>query len=184
MKKFTQYIKENYISLIVKFVVVAVIIALDLITKSLSQNMKGDKTFIPNVISFSFVKNTGAAFGIFENGSAWLAIFSVIFLIVFVLYDLGNKEQNWFSKLGFAFIFSGAIGNMIDRIFLGYVRDFISFDFINFPVFNVADVAITIGCGLYVIYLITYVFDIRKKKKIEKTTTMQTNENTDDNKEI
>lgn len=186
MKKFIDYIKCNYKLIIIKTLLLAVFLALDLLTKSYFEKVDDEIVLINGVLSFTFVKNTGAAFGIFPNGSAWLVVFSVIFLIVFILYDLGNKEQNVWSRLGFVFIFAGAIGNMIDRIFYGYVRDFISFDFITFPVFNVADVLITIGCILYVIYLLQYLFYVKKnkKKKVNTTQNKKIDEIKDENDNI
>ena len=177
-RKFKKYIKENYINIIIKILIIALVLTVDLLTKSAFEGKGERQEFIPGILYFTFVKNTGAAFGIFPNGSGWLVVFSIVFLLVFILYDIGNKEKNWWSHLGFAFIFSGAIGNMIDRMALGYVRDFIALDFMNFPVFNFADVCVTIGCILYIVYLITYIFDIRKKKKAKKETTQNSQDKT------
>ncbi len=183
-KYIKDYIKKNYIWIIIKTLLIALFIFADIATKVHFAKAQGDSEFIPKVISFTFVKNTGAAFGIFPNGSAWLVVFSVLFLLIFTLYDVANKEQNTFSQLGFAFVFAGAIGNMIDRIFLGYVRDFIVFDFMNFPVFNLADVFITIGCILYVIYILIYLFVTKKNKKIKNTSLkIQDNANVEENTE-
>ncbi len=181
-KEIKNYITKHYKTLIVKVVLIIFFIIADLLTKAYFANLQHDVEVIPNILSFTFVKNTGAAFGIFPNKSAWLLVFSVIFLIIFTLYDLSNKERNVWSELGFAFVFAGAIGNMVDRIFLGYVRDFIALDFIKFPVFNMADVCITIGCILFVIYLLIYLFATKKTqnkaKNSHQQSTMQTrNEN-------
>ncbi len=187
IKEFTTYVKKHYKTIILKLLIIGLFITADLLTKAHFEKQAEDKQVIKGFLYFTYVENTGAAFGIFPNQSAWLLIFSIIFLIVFIFYDIANKERNIWSELGFAFIFAGAIGNMVDRYQLGYVRDFISFDFINFPVFNIADVCITIGCVFYVIYLLVYLFYIKKSKKQtvvktqqtetitkEETTTMQT----------
>ena len=184
VKNFKQYLKQNYINIIIKILLIAIVIVADLLTKGFFEDKSGKVEFIPGFIYFTFVKNTGAAFGIFPNGSGWLVVFSVVFLLVFVLYDIGNKEQNWWSHTGFALIFAGAIGNMVDRLALGYVRDFIALDFMEFPVFNVADISVTIGCVLYIIYLITYIFDIRKRKKTKISIKNKTKDNDNTSAEI
>ena len=82
-----------------------------------------------------------------------LTITSILFIIAFVVYDIFNHKNDWWYSLGIGFLISGAIGNLVDRLFLGYVRDFISIRLFNF-VFNIADLFITIGVICFVIYLI------------------------------
>ena len=93
-----------------------------------------------------------------------LTIFSIIFVVAFAIYDYFNHEKNWLYISGVSLIISGAIGNLIDRIFLGYVRDFISIRLFSF-VFNIADLWVTLGVIFFVINLIMSIFRDKKKDK-------------------
>lgn len=149
MKKRTSYI--------IIAVVIVLGVAIDLISKhffaSYFETHLEDIVVIPNFFVFTFMKNTGAAYGMFGNNTTMLTITSVLFIIAFVVYDIFNHKNDWWYSLGIGFLISGAIGNLVDRLFLGYVRDFISIKLFNF-VFNIADLFITIGVICFVIYLI------------------------------
>ena len=98
-----------------------------------------------------FVKNYGAAFNIFSGSRIFLSIISTtitLFLIYFILY---KKNLNNLELLSYSFILAGTIGNGIERITKGYVIDFINLNFIDFPVFNIADISINIGV-IFIIY--------------------------------
>ena len=148
-----------------------VIIVFDQVAKWLVVNNIGitdSVKVIPGVIDFVYVKNTGAAFSFLSDktyGIVILTAISLIFCAVVVWYVFRNKPQNKLFLLSLALMFSGAVGNVIDRISRGYVVDFIETTFIKFPVFNVADIAITVGAVLLVIYILF--FD--KNKTDEKT---------------
>lgn len=111
---------------------------------------------IKNVLEFVYVKNTGAAFSLFDNFTWLLGIFSITFCVAVVIYWIKTKPQNKLLCLSMTLLFSGALGNAIDRIFRQYVVDFIKTSFIDFPVFNVADIAITTGAVLLIIYIIIF----------------------------
>ncbi len=112
------------------------------------------KTIIDGVLSFVYVENKGAAFGILSGARVFFIIATVLIFALGIWYFKKNPMQNNLERLSIAFISGGAIGNFIDRIFLGYVRDFISADFIDFPVFNIADCFVCIGTALYVICIL------------------------------
>lgn len=99
---------------------------------------------IKNVFNLTYVKNHGAAFGILQNQKLFFIIITII-SVLFMAYYFFSSKINWLSKLGIIFIFSGTIGNFINRIFYSYVIDFIEFAFINFPVFNLADIFLITG---------------------------------------
>ena len=109
-------------------------------------------TLIKGVFSFSSAHNTGAGFSIFSNQLVFLLIFTSVFLVAFTLYLVLDKDKktNWWW-ISVSLIYAGAIGNMIDRIIFGYVRDFLYFELINFPIFNVADICLTVGITLFAI---------------------------------
>ena len=100
----------------------------------------------------------------FSDNTLLLTIVSIVMVIAFVVYDVFNHSNNIFYVLGFSFVVSGAIGNLIDRIFLGYVRDFINIRLFNF-VFNVADIFVTVGMILFAIYFIISMIKESKEKK-------------------
>ena len=164
--------KKSYI---IFAVVIVLGIVIDLVSKVLFANYfeagGKDITVIPNFFYFTYVKNTGAAFGIFGESTVALTIVSVIFVALFVLYDIFYHSNNMWYVLGWSMLVSGAIGNFIDRIFLGYVRDFVSIELFSF-VFNIADVLITFGVICFGVYLLFYGFreDKEKKQKTEHKT--------------
>ena len=131
-----------------------IIIALDQITKYiLNSNIQIfiNTDFI--IFSIDLVKNYGAAFNIFSGNRIFLSFISIIFSIV-LIYLIFRKKSSFLTEYySYSFILGGTFGNGIDRIFKGYVIDFINLNFINFPVFNIADISINIGFIL-VIYSI------------------------------
>ncbi len=122
-------------------------------------------TVIPNFFSIQYVKNKGAAFSILEDKSLLLIIISIVFILV--LDKMIKKEKNFtkLSILSLGMIIGGVFGNLMDRILYHSVIDYLSFIIINyhFPVFNLADIGITVGTFLL---LITMIFD--KKEKDDK----------------
>ena len=122
--------------------------------------------FIPGLIRFTYVRNTGAAFSSFQ-GQQWL--FALIFVIFtgLILWEYRKKSMP-FSKLErwcIAAIYGGGLGNMIDRVRLGYVVDMIETEFITFPVFNVADCFITCDCILLMVSLFLFNKEFWKDEK-------------------
>ena len=90
----------------------------------------------------------------FSNGTVWLIVFSIIFLAALFVLNHFIKKPNLLYYISFSMIFGGAIGNLYDRIAFGYVRDFIKLDFMNFPIFNIADSFLCVGVVLFCIFLI------------------------------
>lgn len=160
---------KKYLRLaIIELFFVGLVIALDLITKATIYEKvfnDGKMNLINGVLSFFAVQNTGASFGIFDDKTIVLTIVSAVSaigLLVFLIVSI--KERNLMLRIALILIIGGAIGNLIDRVALGYVRDFIYFELINFAVFNVADSALTIGTILLVIYVLF--FYKQKEKRI------------------
>ena len=147
----------------------AAIVAVDQYTKYLtvaSIALHADVPFLPGLLQLTYVRNTGAAFSSFE-GQQWL--FALVFLVFsgLVFWEYRKKALP-FTRLErwciFA-IYGGGLGNMIDRIRLGYVVDMIETTFIEFPVFNVADCFITCGCILLAGHLILFNKEFWKEDK-------------------
>ena len=112
-------------------------------------------SFIPGVFSFLHIRNTGAAWSMFE-GQMWFFTIITIVALAVVGYLLFRYWQTngWLFSLGLSLILGGTIGNYLDRIRLGYVVDMFKLDFINFPIFNLADIELTVGVGLIFIYIL------------------------------
>lgn len=111
-------------------------------------------TVIPHVLSFTYLQNTGAAWSLFEGKQTFFTIITIIAVVVVSYLLYRNRHGHWLFSLGLALILAGAIGNFIDRIRLGFVVDMFQTDFISFPIFNVADMALSIGVILIFIYTI------------------------------
>ena len=162
-----EYLRKNYKLILIKLSIIVVAIAIDLLSKHFLQKYfleGGDKVDIINgVFSVTYTENRGVAWGLFEGKTIGIVITSIAFVVILVVWDIFNTDRHLLNYLGFSLILAGAIGNFVDRIFLGYVRDFFSFDFVNFPIFNFADICITIGCVLYVIYIL-FIYTRKDKK--------------------
>ena len=135
---------------VVYVIFVGAVVLADQFTKALvvaSIPLGGHVAFLPGFLDFTYVRNTGAAFSSFE-GMHWL--FALIFLVftLGIFYEYFRKRMPFsnFERWMIAAIYAGGLGNMIDRLRLGYVVDMIETQFMEFPVFNVADCFITCGC--------------------------------------
>lgn len=137
------------------------IIALDQISKFLTTyyfHLGEVKNIIPNILSFTYIRNEGAAFGILQGARVFFITVTIIVFLGAIYYIVKMHPQSRLEKWSLSFIAGGAIGNFIDRAVFGYVRDFILLDFINFPVFNIADCFVCIGAGLYILYAFSDIF--------------------------
>ncbi len=145
--------------MIVQFLTVVLLTALDQATKLWAVNALrpiGEISVIEGVFNLRYVENTGAAFSILQGKTFLLTIIPIVACIL-MIYILSAKKIN--SKLGtwgITMILSGALGNLIDRIWRGAVVDMFDFELINFPVFNVADICVTVGAVLFFIYAIFF----------------------------
>ncbi len=150
----------------------ALLIGLDQLTKYImatSLQPIGSIVIIPGILEFMYVENTGAAFSIFAGKqSILIGVTSIALLAVgyFLLFRKPKKKLEYWAML---LIFSGGVGNLIDRIANGYVVDFFNFLFVRFAVFNVADIYVTFGFVLLVFSLLKEELDNRKKKKLLET---------------
>lgn len=146
------------------FLLALIIIVSDQVIKYIvSNNMYLGQSIpvVPQIFHLTYILNPGAAFGILEN-QRWLFICIAAVLIGAVVYFYKRiKQLAKMFRLGIALLFGGAIGNMIDRIFIGRVVDYM--DFRIWPVFNLADVAIVSGCVIIAVYLLFYAEKGEKK---------------------
>ena len=162
-----KYKKMLFISL----PIIAFILLADLLTKYfVNQGMElgAEKDFIPKVIYLVNVHNTGAAWSLFSGNQVFLIVFTFIFLAAFGYFYYRESRNGALFHVASAFIVGGCIGNLVDRLALGYVRDMIHLEFWStFPVFNIADSFVCVGVFLLILFYIIYA--VKSRKKGEKT---------------
>ena len=149
--------KKKRISSIVSILSIFLVLLIDQVSKAaISSKLYVGQSIpiIKNILHITFVKNTGAAFGVFKNGAYFFIVVSVVAVVIIgaILVKAirnGKFLDNFLCNFGLILIISGALGNLIDRVNLRYVIDFI--DVRIWPVFNIADSSITIGTALLII---------------------------------
>lgn len=149
-------------------VIILLGIGIDQLTKLLSVKFlkpKGTVPIIEDVIHLTYVENRGAAFGMLSDSRWVFMIISTVAIIGMLFFLYSGLASNLLYEISVAMVISGGIGNMIDRIALGYVVDMIDFRIINFAVFNGADSFVCVGAGLLVLALL---LDIFKETKVKK----------------
>lgn len=137
-----------------EFLLTILILTLDQGTKVWAARSLSVRPFvlIPGVLELTYLENRGAVWGLMQGWRVVFLVATFLFLgAILWFYVKKRKAMPALTRIILALLFSGAVGNLIDRVFLGYVRDMIYFRLINFPVFNVADSAITIAAALLVI---------------------------------
>ncbi|MCI5941537.1 MAG: signal peptidase II [Ligilactobacillus animalis] len=136
---------------------VAVVLSDQLLKFYIQQNVLLNVSYevIPDVLSIGHVQNFGAAWSMWLGQRWLLSIISLVALVIFGYY-FKKLHHNWGYGLGFSLLIGGTLGNLLDRLFSGYVVDMFELDFINFPVFNIADCALTLGV---IVILITMLKD-------------------------
>lgn len=162
-------IKEKLLSkhFILSLGIILGVVFWDIFTKIITDGF--EITVIKNVLSFYSTQNTGGAWSILSNATWLLTVFSCLAVVGIVVFDfVFFKKQTKLYTVAYALILGGAIGNLIDRIFLGYVRDFIRLDFIKFPIFNLADMCLVAGVICMCVFIIFIYPKLDKKSGSEK----------------
>lgn len=108
-----------------------------------------DTRVLPGIFSFSFAWNRGAAFSVLRDHPGWLLFLTTVILVLVAAIVFLPKREDLLSRLSLSLILGGGLGNLLDRFLYGAVVDFIRLDFINFPIFNCADIAVTAGVVLF-----------------------------------
>ncbi|MBQ8003533.1 MAG: signal peptidase II [Oscillospiraceae bacterium] len=151
---------------VVQFFTVVLLTALDQGTKLWAVKVLekvGEIPLIEGVFNLRYVENTGAAFSILQGKTLLLTVIPVVACILIIYMLLSKRIHSKTGQWGLVLILSGALGNLIDRIFRGAVVDMFDFELINFPVFNVADICVTVGAVLFFVYAIFF-YDKAEKK--------------------
>ena len=165
-------LKKRWWIMLIEFAVLAIIITLDLVSKQyvckfLSTQPGLRYNLIDKFIELQYTENTGAGFGVFSGKTLALTVITIIVVAgLFGYLFLAQKQSEWL-RVALIFISAGGIGNVVDRLALGYVRDFIRFSFWeDFAIFNVADAFVTVGAFiLIVVLIIMLIMEGRKGKK-------------------
>ena len=156
-------------SYVLMVILAAGIVAADQITKFLTVfhiPLHGTVEVLPGIVRLTYVQNDGAAFSIFE-GQQWLFALIFVAFAAAIIWEFSKKRLPFttFDRFCIVAVFAGGLGNMIDRLRMGYVVDMIATEFINFPVFNVADCFITCGCIILLVHLIFFNKEFWKEDK-------------------
>lgn len=180
--------KKLIISLSLATGIFVVILIFDLLSKHFIEktlpNVGDSMDFLPGFINFVYIQNTGAAWGMLAGRPVFLIIMSLLILALYLWFYAVRLKKTKSSpsttlSISVGFIVGGCLGNLIDRIAFGYVRDFLNFEFMDFPVFNVADISLTVGIILMVIY---FIFIYSKEEKRLQPIGVNIEKYKDDNK--
>ncbi|KAA9301995.1 MULTISPECIES: signal peptidase II [Aerococcus] len=139
--------------------IIALSLVLDQVVKAWTVNhlaLLESQSLIPHVLSLQYIQNRGAAWGMLEGqmGFFFIITFVVVGVLTYTLYK--ERKQSLLLRTALSLMIGGALGNFIDRLRLGYVVDMFRLDFIDFPIFNLADVCLTLGVFLCLIYLLFF----------------------------
>jgi signal peptidase II len=143
------------------FIIASAVLLIDQVSKYLVMSklyFAQSISVISNIFSLTKIFNTGAAFSILENNTAFLVVFSALASIVIIIYILRKSNLQTLYIISWGLILGGTLGNLTDRVLYGFVIDFIKLDFINFPVFNISDTAINIGAFIIIVCSIVKIF--------------------------
>ncbi len=175
--------KKRILTYLLSFLVFAILIAADQITKVLAvKHLKGQPPIdiIKDVLQLTYVQNTGAAWGMMSGWQTFFIILTgLMFVAIVFVYIITPMRKKYNAMRAILVVLgAGAIGNLIDRIMNGYVHDFIYFKIIDFPVFNVADICVTLSMFIMIFLVIfkykdadfDYIKDFFKKNKTKEST--------------
>ncbi len=175
--------------MLLPFLTAAIVILVDQVTKALLAAYlptlpERTLPLIEDVLHLTYVENRGAAFGMLADHRWVFMVLSVVGLAAIVLITLREKPKSVWIRVAVGLVLGGGIANMIDRVRLGYVVDFIDCRFIDFYVFNVADSCVCVGCAIYFVAVLIMEFRSAKAKKAAEAEGAPTDEDSpDDNAE-
>jgi signal peptidase II len=148
--------------------IIFIVVIIDRLTKIITvEYLKpvGDLPLIPDILHLTYAENTGAAFGMMKDHRyIFMAASGIAIIGIYIYLVLYSAKIRPLLGISLSFIAGGGTGNMIDRIFSGYVVDFINFELIDFAIFNGADSFITVGAGLMILYILIYETKSEPKK--------------------
>ena len=155
---------------VITVVAIAVLVALDQLIKLLVIEYLepiGSLPLIDEFLRLKYAENTGAAFGSFSGKTTFLSIFTLAIIVLGLIYLFVKKRKVDVEYICISLIISGGLGNLVDRIFRGYVVDYIEPLFVDFAIFNFADILVTCSCIVLVIWLMYEIYRENKNEKRE-----------------
>ena len=174
--------KEKIVKFIISMLAAGVLVLLDRLSKVWAEEFlrdNGPVVLIDRVLEFRYTQNTGIAFGLFQGLGVVFIVLTVLLSVILVLliYKLPSGKHYLPLNIIFTLILGGALGNLWDRVFQSYVTDFIYIRLINFPIFNVADICVSLGIVALLFYLLFFykdselkeLFSFRRKKEEKET---------------
>lgn len=159
---------KKWIYFLIQMVSAAVLVLIDQWFKKLAvEHLMGkeDVILLKDFLALSYAENTGAAFSAFSDSTMMLSVMTLLLLVGGVVFLLLGKVQGKLMNICAVLIIAGGAGNLVDRFAQGYVVDYIKTLFIDFPVFNFADILVVVGCFTLMGYLI---YDIIREEKLKK----------------
>ncbi len=171
LKDWAQVVKKRWWVMIIEFLIIAVALIADMLTKEYICDFLKTQSgmryeLAPGFINLVYTENTGAGFGLFEGKTEALTAITMVVVIVLMIFLTFAQKESMPLRVSLLLISAGGIGNIVDRIGLGYVRDFVQFAFWkDFAIFNIADSFVVIGAFMLIIVLIIMLFKEGKKNK-------------------
>ena len=156
---------------VITLIIIAVFVAIDQLIKLLViEQLKpiGSLTVIDDFIQLTYAENTGAAFGSFSGKTSLLSVFTLVIIVAGIIYLMVKKRKFDVEYVCITLVISGGIGNLVDRIFRGFVVDYIEPLFIDFAIFNFADILVTCSCIVLAVWLLYEIYRESKKEKAKK----------------
>lgn len=166
--------------LIWEIIITLGVVFIDLLTKKLAETLlvalPGHSfPIIEGFLHLTYTRNTGAAFSMLEGQRVFFIVVASLAVIIMVAFLMYSKNPSKLLRIGLSLMLGGTVGNTVDRVLYGYVRDMIDFRVINFAIFNIADSALCIGVALIIIYVLFIYKPDDKKKDKSKSETEQDN---------
>ena len=159
-------------------IITAAIIAADQLVKAWAKTSLMDVGTIPvikDIFHLTYAENRGAAFSMLEGQRWFFIVLTSVMLVVIAVAFFKEFFKGIWGKTTLVFIFAGAVGNFIDRVWLGFVVDMFDFRLIDFPIFNVADIFLTVGAAMGIIYILFIDKDLFKEEKKVKNDDSENN---------
>lgn len=166
-----KYTKKKIITVIIQYMSIAVLVAADLFIKKIVIDniaLHEDVKFIEGLYGWTYVQNTGMAWGMFNDNPVLLSVITGVAVLLILIYITLPVKRAWAYEICIPMILAGGLANTIDRISRGFVVDYIKTLYVDFPVYNFADCLITCGAAILMIYLIYEIVRDTKKEKSEK----------------
>ncbi len=137
------------------FIIIAVVILFDQLSKYLirvNMELNDSISLIDGIFHLTYIHNYGAAFSLFQNKTEFLILMQLVVIVAVLVYLIKKqRKEHWVLLMSLSLIAAGGMGNLVDRAINGYVVDFL--DLRIWPIFNIADISVCVGCGLLVLYM-------------------------------